>query len=312
MAEVGDTGKETGQIVRLYADFATVQLGERAVQCVIRGKLFRADPPAVGDFVRVEQAGGRYVVAEMMPRKSALVRRAAGTTVEKQVMIANIDQVLVVFAAARPDPHLATLDRFLVVVEANDLQVRIVINKIDLADREQTMHSFRPYSQAGYSVHYTSVKTGEGLNDLREALKGKELALIGPSGVGKSSLLNSLYPGLDLKIGHISEAYGKGRHTTVGGFLIRLPDSASVADTAGLREVGLWLVPPDDLPDCFPEFRSHLGKCRFSDCVHIAEPGCAVRAAVDRGEIDLSRYESYVKLRAEATELWPTMVRPNL
>jgi ribosome biogenesis GTPase len=302
---VGDRGKESGQIVQLYADFATVQLGERAVQCVIRGKLFRADPPAVGDFVRVEQAGGRYVVAEMLPRKSALVRRAAGTTVEKQVMIANIDQVVVVFAAARPDPHLATLDRFLVVVEANDLQVRIVINKVDLAGREQTMQLFRPYSQAGYSMHYTSVKTGDGLNDLREALKGKESALIGPSGVGKSSLLNALYPGLDLKIGHISEAYGKGRHTTVGGFLIKLPDGASVADTAGLREVGLWLVPPDDLPDCFPEFRPHVGECRFSDCVHIAEPGCAIRAAVERGEINLSRYESYVKLRAEATESWP-------
>jgi ribosome biogenesis GTPase len=305
LAEAGGTGKETGQIVRLYADFATVQLGERAVECVIRGKLFRADPPAVGDFVRVEQAAGRYVVAELMPRKSALVRRAAGTTVEKQVMIANIDQVVVVFAAARPDPHLATLDRFLVVVEANDLQACIVINKLDLADHEQVEQLFRPYAQAGYPLYYTSVKTGEGLNELHESLKGKESALIGPSGVGKSSLLNSLYPGLNLKIGHISEAYGKGRHTTVGGLLIKLPDSASVADTAGLREVGLWLVPPDDLPHCFPEFRPHLGKCRFSDCVHIAEPDCAVRAAVERGEIEPSRYESYVKLRAEATESWP-------
>jgi len=305
LAEAGGTGKETGQIVRLYADFATVQLGERAVECVIRGKLFRADPPAVGDFVRVEQAGGRYVVAELMPRKSALVRRAAGTAVEKQVMIANIDQVVIVFAAARPDPHLATLDRFLVVVEANDLQTCIVINKLDLAGHVQTDQLFRPYAQAGYPIYYTSVKTGEGLNDLREALKGKESALIGPSGVGKLSLLNSLYPGLNLKIGQISEAYGKGRHTTVGGLFIKLPDSASVADTAGLREVGLWLVPPDDLPHCFPEFRPHLGKCRFSDCVHIAEPDCAIRAAVERGEIDPSRYESYVKLRAEATESWP-------
>ncbi len=305
MAETGGAGKEIGQIVRLYADFATVQLGEREVQCVIRGKLYRADPPAVGDFVRVEQAAGRYVVAEMMPRKSALVRRAAGSTVEKQVMIANIDQVVIVFAAARPDPNLATLDRFLVVVEANDLQASIVINKLDLAGYARIEKLFRPYAQATYPLHYTSVKTGDGLNDLRETLKGKESALIGPSGVGKSSLLNALYPGLNLKIGHISEAYGTGRHTTVGGLLIKLPDGASVADTAGLREVGLWLVPPDDLPHCFPEFRPHLGTCRFSDCVHIAEPDCAIRAAVERGEIDPSRYESYVKLRAEAIESWP-------
>jgi ribosome biogenesis GTPase len=298
-------GKDIGQIIRLYADFATVQLGERTTLCVIRGKLFRADPPAVGDFVRVEHAGGRDVVAELMTRKSALVRRAAGTTVEKQVVIANIDQVVVVLAAAKPEPNLATLDRFLVVVEANDLQALIVINKLDLVDPEQTEALFHVYAQAGYPLHYTSVKTGEGLDGVRDALIGKESAFIGPSGVGKSSLLNSLYPGLDLKVGKISEAYGKGRHTTVGGHLIRLPDGASVADTAGLREVGLWLVPPDELPHCFPEFRPHLGECRFADCAHIAEPDCAVRAAVERGEINPSRYESYVKLRAEATEAWP-------
>lgn len=306
-----------GQITRLYADVATVQLeGDvGTVECTIRGRLFRTDPPAVGDFVRVEQAGGGYVIVEVLPRKSALVRRAAGSLgsagaggaaiIRKQVMIANIDQVVIVLAAARPDPNLAMLDRFLVVVEANDLQALIVINKMDLVPGEEIEPLFKPYEAAGYPVHYTSVKAGEGLDELRTALQGKESAFIGPSGVGKSSLLNTLYPGLNLKIGQVSEAYGKGRHTTVGGLLIKLPDGAQVADTAGLREVGLWLIPPDEMPYCFPEFRPHLGHCRFSDCAHLAEPGCAIRAAVEHGEIAPSRYESYVKLRAEAAETWP-------
>jgi ribosome biogenesis GTPase len=197
------------------------------------------------------------------------------------------------------------LDRFLVVIEANDLAARVVINKIDLTGIEQARDMFGLYEDVGYPVHYTSVQTGEGLEGLREALAGKESVLVGPSGVGKSSLLNTLYPGLDLKVGHISEALGKGRHTTVGGLLIPLPDGAMVADTAGLREIGLWLIPPGDLPECFPEFRTYLGHCRFSDCAHVAEPGCAVRAAVEEGDIYPSRYESYLKLRAEAVETWP-------
>jgi ribosome biogenesis GTPase len=123
--------------------------------------------------------------------------------------------------------------------------------------------------------------------------------------VGKSSLLNALYPGLDLRVGEISQALGKGRHTTVGGQLIRLPEGASVADTAGLREVGLWTMPPEELPDCFPEFRPYLDDCRFNDCVHLTEPGCAILAALESGVIHPARHESYAKLRAEAVEMWP-------
>ena len=299
-------GPQQGRIVRLYSDVATVQLEDGStVQPAIRGRLFTADPPAVGDIVRVEPVGGQYALTAVEPRKSQFARRAAGSANKRQVLIANIDQVLVVFAAARPEPNLAMLDRFLVVVETNDLAARIVVNKIDLTGIDQARALFRMYEDVGYPVHYTSVETGEGLDELKAAIAGKESVLVGPSGVGKSSLLNALYPGLDLKVGQISEAQGKGRHTTVGGLLIPLPDGAMVADTAGLREIGLWLIDPNDLPECFPEFRPHMGKCRFTDCAHVAEPDCAVRSAVAEGEIHPSRYESYLKLRAEAVETWP-------
>lgn len=301
-----------GQIIRLYADVATVQVEDRMYECSIRGRLFRDDPPAVGDFVRIEQVREGWAINEVLPRRSVLARKAAGKVVRKQVLIANIDQVVIVFSAVRPDFNAAALDRFLVVAEANNLLARVVINKMDLADElsegevsNDIRSALEIYEKAGYPVHFTSVKEGVGLETLRDVLEEKESVFVGPSGVGKSSLLNALYPGLNLKVGKVSEAYGKGRHTTVGGYITRLPDGASVADTAGLRELGLWLIPPNELPDCFPEFRPVMDDCRFSDCAHLSEPGCAVRAAKDRGEIAESRYESYVKLRAEATEVWP-------
>ncbi len=302
---MAETATRLGQITRLYADVATVQVEDRSIQYPIRGKLFKSEPPAVGDWVEISEAQGAPVITAIRPRKSVLARRAAGTVPKRDVLVANVDQVMVVFAAANPTPHVMMLDRFLVVAEDDNLEAHIVINKVDLVDREEIEPVFTPYQKAGYKVHYTSVRTGEGLEEVRHALVGKESVFVGPSGVGKSSLLNALYPFLDLKVGQVSEAYGTGRHTTVGGLLIRLPDAASVADTAGLRELGLWMLPPMDLPHCFPEFRPYLGECRFSDCAHLSEPGCAIQIAVDQGEIDHARYNSYSRLRAEAVAAWP-------
>jgi len=300
-----EEGQLKGQIVRLYAAVATVQLPDETVEGTLRGNLFRDEPPAVGDWVTLEKRGATYFITTILPRKSVLARRAAGTGMRRQVLIANIDRVVVVFSAAQPDPVRSMLDRFLVAAEANNLEAHIVVNKIDLGSMEELKELFEPYEKAGYRLHFTSAKTGEGIEELRSSLEGVSSVFVGPSGVGKSSLLNVLYPGLNLKIGQISAAYGKGRHTTVGGTLVRLPGGGSVADTAGLREVALWLIPPDELPDCFPEMRPYLEGCQFNDCVHIAEPGCRVREAIEADVIDQGRYNSYVQLRKEAVEIWP-------
>lgn len=256
---------------------------------------------AVGDEVEVEEDadGGTCAIVEILPRRSQLARRSPGSAVNERVLVANVDQVLVVFAAARPEPNEKMLDRFLVIAEANELAARVIINKIDLTGDDTVHRRFDGYASLGYPVHLTSAVDGTGLDSLREILDRRVTALSGPSGVGKSSLLNALYPGINLRTAAISESVNKGRHTTVGASMLPLPDGGYVVDTPGLREVGLWGISPDSVDACFPEMAERIGECRFADCRHLAEPGCAVREAVERGEISLSRYESYVKLREE-------------
>ena len=261
------------------------------------------EPPklAVGDEVRLEldAQGDAWAIVDILPRRSRLARRAPGGAYGERIVAANVDQVLVVFAAANPEPHRRMLDRFLVIAEANELAARIVVNKVELVGESVAAARFADYSRVGYPVHFTSVKQRIGLDALRDALTGRSTALTGPSGVGKSSLMNALFPGLELRTQEISESVNKGRHTTVGAFLHPLAGGGNVVDTPGLREVGMWGLPPGDLDACFPEFRPLLDDCRFADCTHDVEPGCAVRASVERGEVSRERYESYRKLRDE-------------
>ena len=254
---------------------------------------------AVGDAVRVEAGDhGDWSIVEILPRRSKLARRAPGGAHGERVLAANVDQVIVMFAAVKPEPHPRMLDRFLVIAEANDLPSRIVINKIELIDRTATEEMFSPYQQAGYDVHYISVKQRLGIEPLHDAFAGRVSVLTGPSGVGKSSLLNATFPGANLRVGEISESVQKGRHTTVGAVMLELPgnEGGFIVDTPGLREVGIWEVPADRLDQCFPEFRRHLDECRFGDCSHVHEPECGVRNALARGEISHARYESYLLL----------------
>jgi ribosome biogenesis GTPase len=258
----------------------------------------------IGDRVRLERddPAGASAIAEILPRRSRLARRAPGGGQGERIVAANVDQVVIVFAAANPEPHPRMLDRFLVIAEANDLAARIVINKVELvggaAAAAQRWHD---YERAGYAVHYTSVKQRQGIEALHAVLAGQVSVLTGPSGVGKSSLLNTMFPGLDLRVGEISESVNKGRHTTVGGYLHPLPgvEGGYVADTPGLREVGMWALSPTELDQCFPELRPYLTECRFADCRHSVEPGCAVRTAVAEGHVSRARYESFIKLRDE-------------
>jgi ribosome biogenesis GTPase len=259
---------------------------------------------AIGDRVMLEQddSGSAWTIASILPRRSRLARRVPGGGYGERVVAANVDQVVVVFAAANPEPHPRMLDRFLVIAEANGLAARIVINKVELVGgAEAACQRWRDYERAGYPVHYTSAKRNEGLDALHDALAGKVSVLTGPSGVGKSSLMNAMFPGLDLRVGEISESVNKGRHTTVGGYLHPLPgpEGGYLADTPGLREVGMWALDPEALDRCFPELRPFLDQCRFGDCTHRVEPDCAVRGALARGELSEARYDSFLRLREE-------------
>jgi ribosome biogenesis GTPase len=258
---------------------------------------------AVGDDVvlRRDGEGSDWSITEVLDRRSRLARKEPGRARGERVLAANIDQVVVVFAMRKPEPHVAMLDRFLVIAEANSLAARVVINKVDLAGEPEAKQVFGIYESIGYPLHITSCRTGRGLDDLRAHLRGRTSVLTGPSGVGKSSLLNTLYPGLNLRVGAISESVNKGRHTTVGAFLHPLPGGGFVVDTPGLREIGLWGVPSRGLDSCFPEIRSRRDECRFADCSHLVEPDCAVREGLASGQIDATRYASYEKLLEEAT-----------
>lgn len=301
----GSPGTRSGVVLSGTGGIWRVLTGDgETLEASMRGRLKKADDAlklTVGDSVTLEPGSheGTWAIAEILPRKSQLARRMPGGGHGERIVAANVDQVMVVFAAAKPEPHLRMLDRFLVIAEGNALDARIVINKIDLVDEAETRVRFRDYARAGYPLHFTSVKKQIGLGELHDALAGRTSVLSGPSGVGKSSLLNGMYPGLNLRVGEISESVNKGRHTTVGAMIHPLPDAGFVVDTPGLREVGMWGMPSEHLDACFPEFRPMLEQCRFGDCTHVIEPDCAIRTAVEAGEISAARYDSYVKLRTE-------------
>lgn len=283
--------------------------GGGRVEATLRGRLKleqrTGDRVVAGDRVLVRQAAdGGAAIEEVEERESELARRAPGSGARRaKVIVANIGQVVIVLAAARPEPRLRLLDRFLVLAESNHLPAVIVVNKADLVPPGEVEARFAAYASAGYALLQTSAETGHGLEALRSRLCRHASVFTGPSGVGKSTLLNCIEPGLSLRTAEVSDAVNKGRHTTVAAELVPLACGGWVADTPGLRELGLLPPATERLDECFPEFAPYLRQCRFgASCTHTHEPECAVRDAVESGKVDAERYRSYADLLADTSD----------
>lgn len=293
----------SGQVFRAQSGFYSVETGQGIITARLRGRLKRdraeGDIIAVGDRVKISLTPeGTGMIEEIEPRERALVRLApTARGVYQQVLLANLDQIVLVFAAAQPSPHLRMLDRFLVIAERQNIPPVIVANKVDLIGLDQARDIFGLYGPLGYEVIYTSAKTGQGVEELRVRLAGKLSGLAGPSGVGKSSLLNAVQPNLGLIVREVSRSTEKGRHTTQVRQLYPLDGGGYLADLPGLRTLALWDTEPEELDAYFVEIAPLVPYCQFNNCSHQNEPGCAVRAAVEAGKVHPERYESYLRLR---------------
>ena len=294
---------ENGIIVRSRSGFYTVHTPSGEVTCRMRGRLketrLNSSLAAVGDRVEISRlTDGTGILESILPREKEFFRMAPTARGEfKQVMLANPDQVVLVFACASPAPSFRMLDRFLVITEKQQIPVVVVANKTDLVGQDTAKALFSVYPELGYRVIFTSAKEKTGIDDLKRVLVGKISALSGPSGVGKSSLLNRIQPKLGLKIGAVKEFTQKGKHITVVRELFPLDDGGYVADMPGLRTLSLWDTQPEEMDGYFPELRDLVSGCQFSNCSHISEPGCAVKKAVEQGKVNSDRYSSYVRLR---------------
>lgn len=300
----------SGLVTKAISGFYTIETAQGAVVAQLPGRLKQewqnSSLVAVGDRVSIslnkdgtgtiEAVDERHAVLSRA-RPSAEARRLSAD--QEQVLVANPDQLVLVFATQNPATNLRKLDRFLVVAEVNELTAVICVNKIDLVGPEEARRQFHIYEDIGYQVIYTSAVTGEGVAELRACLHDKISVLAGSSGVGKSSLLNAIEPGLGLKVREVSQATGKGMHTTRYAELFPLAEGGYVADTPGIRALALYDLEPWELDAYFREIAPLVEECQFSDCSHRHEPNCAVRAAVEDGRIAPERYESYLRLREE-------------
>lgn len=292
----------TGLIIKAQSGFFWVETREGVVVCQLRGKLKQGratgDIAAIGDHVQItilpDKSG---VVENVEERKQALVRLDPRPQGEyQQILLANADQAVFVFACANPDPKLKMLDRFLVITEKQKIPAVIVANKVDLV--EDAKNIFGLYENIGYRVIYTSIKNEIGLSELKNQLQNKISALAGPSGVGKSSLLNAIQPELGLRVNAISNAMNKGKHTTVTREMFALNGGGYVADTPGWKSLALWDTEPEELEAYFPELRNLVSECQFNNCSHQHEPNCAILNALKENKIHQARYDSFIRLRS--------------
>ncbi len=304
--ESHESRQAAGTVVRSTGNWVDVRVGERIISSRVRGRFRLSDqrltnPIAVGDSVSVRiNADDTGLITDIHERRSYLSRRAAGRRVGlEQVLAANIDALWIVQAARLPKPNSRLIDRVLVAAEAQDIRAGIVINKMDLVaetSAAQARHLHDLYSKLGYEVHLTSAVTGKGVDAFRRALAGRASVVTGPSGVGKSTLLNRAEPGLDLPSGAVSLKTRKGRHTTAHAVLHPLSDGGAVIDTPGIREFGITAQEPWELSHFFPELRPFIPSCQYPRCTHDHEPGCAVKEAVESCAVTADRYRSYLNI----------------
>lgn len=299
--EAADAAAPQGLVIRVDSRLCRVRTDEgQDVDCRVRGLLFREQrefdkPVAAGDRVRLKmQRTEPHMISGVLPRRNALSRPKRGG---RQIIASNLDRALLTLACTGVHLNVRLLDRMLVACEREGFQALIVLNKVDLvADRSLLAPFLDLYEPLGYPVLTTSALTGEGLDELAKRLGHGISIFAGMSGVGKSALLTAIKPDLRLRSADVSESSGKGRHTTTSVSLLELAPGAWVVDTPGIREFGIHGLEPHEIGRCFVEFRPFVGRCRFRTCTHDHEVACAVKEAVEQGEIDELRYDSYLRI----------------
>jgi ribosome biogenesis GTPase / thiamine phosphate phosphatase len=295
----GTVVKSTGSWYRVRRDDGTT------ADARIRGR-FRKDglnttnPVAVGDRVECipESDSEQLVITEILPRRNYIIRRSNNLSRQRQILAANLDQAALLITLVAPATSTGFIDRFLVTCEAYHIPALLVINKCDLLEgSEELLEDFASmYKGAGYAVCFISALNGTGVDTLREHLEGKCTLLIGHSGTGKTTLINRLIPGLDLKTSAISVSHEKGRHTTTFAEMHFLPAGGAMIDTPGIRDLGVVDLEPQEIAHYFPEMRALMSQCRFNNCMHVNEPGCAVQAALEKGSLSEERYYNYLSI----------------
>ena len=297
--------KFTATVVRATGSWYDVLHDGETVRCRIRGRLRlkgvrSTNPVVVGDEVACEaDEGGDYVIADILPRRNYVIRRASNLSKESHIIAANVDQALLMASLRSHETPTEFVDRFLVTCEAYKVPVTILLSKLDLQDAEAVAEFRAVYEGAGYRVLEVSVREGRGVEEVRELLAGRTTLVSGNSGVGKSTLIQAIDPSLDIRTGEISESHHKGRHTTTFSTMYPLAGGGAVIDTPGIKGFGLIDIDEAELWHYFPEMMRVAPACRFYNCTHTHEPGCAVTEAVKAGEIAWPRYESYLKIRDE-------------